>query len=223
MPIAARRREDHREVLHAPDHRGGEARGAGSAGRTRSPSGSPRTPARRIMPIVAMRVAITHARLCTRPTFTPSSEARSALLALARMRDRPCSCSAGTRTASTVTASVVITAIELARVEDERAGCRSGSRTAAAGSAAGTTASKKLGIASPMPASSWARPIVATIRIRRGARANRRITTNSTAEPERDGDRRARAAPRPSTTSRAARRARRTGSRAPRRGRPARS
>ncbi len=49
------------------------------------PSGSPTTPARRIMAIVAMRVAITHARLCTRPTFTPSSAARSALLALARM------------------------------------------------------------------------------------------------------------------------------------------
>ncbi len=47
---------------------------------------------------------------------------------------------------------------------------------------------EELGIASPMPASSWARPMVATIRMRRGAFSNRRITTNSVAEPERDRD-----------------------------------
>ncbi len=54
------------------------------------PSGSPSTPARRIMPIVAMSVAMIHARLCTRPTFTPSNEARSALLRARPERDRRC-------------------------------------------------------------------------------------------------------------------------------------
>ena len=34
-----------------------------------------------------------------------------------------------------------------------------------------------------MPSSSWASPIVATLRMMRGAFQNRRITRNSTAEP----------------------------------------
>ena len=41
-------------------------------------------PARRISEIVATSVAMTHATLCAKPTFTPSSDARSALSELAR-------------------------------------------------------------------------------------------------------------------------------------------
>ena len=41
-------------------------------------------PARRIIEIVASRVAITHAMLWVKPTLTPSSDARSALSELAR-------------------------------------------------------------------------------------------------------------------------------------------
>ena len=66
-------------------------------------------PARRIMPIVAITVAMTHARLCTRLTFTPRSAARSALLALARMAI-PMFVYRRNANSNAVTASVVVRA-----------------------------------------------------------------------------------------------------------------
>ena len=73
-------------------------------------------------------------------------------------------------------------------MEDDRARSRSGSRTASCRSAAGRSAPKKNGMATPSPASSCARPIVTTIRISRGALEKRRMMTHSIDEPEHDRD-----------------------------------
>jgi hypothetical protein len=145
------------------------------------PSGSPSTPARRIMPIAATSDASAHARLCTRPTFTPSSEARSALLALAR-NAMPMFVYRRNANSSTVTVSVATTASSSGawKMNGEISNRKSNGAGRLCG---GSTAPKKLGTAVPSPARSCARPIVATMRISRGACANRRITTNSTAEP----------------------------------------
>ena len=67
-------------------------------------------PARRISEIVASSVAITHAMLWVKPTFTPSSDARSALSELARSA-MPMLVKRRNANSPTIASSVAITAI----------------------------------------------------------------------------------------------------------------
>ena len=126
-------------------------------------------------------------RAPTRPSTRPrapaargcrAATARSASSAQARMA-MPSAGARGTARARRTRRGITITAIT--SLPPNRNGSMVNDRLNGAGKLCGGTAtSNQRGSRSPRPASTCARPMVATVRIRRGARKNRRITRNST-------------------------------------------
>lgn len=150
------------------------------AGRT-LPIGIPTEPARRNMARKASTLAIAHTTVWRRFTGTPSIAARSARSAAPRiatptLERRRNSASA---TSAAGTRIRVRTSFALKRV----------GATVKLSSNGGAMRSpkpsprKRRGRNSAAPVRSWDRPMVATMRIRRGARKNRRITRISTRIP----------------------------------------
>jgi hypothetical protein len=145
------------------------------------PSGRPSMPARRYRARNASAAASDHTQVCSRPTGMPSSEARSAR-------------SAAARTA-------------MPTLVNRRNAATSSIASGASTQATGKSASKMNGLTwschvigtamllvsgvlphrrgsiSAAKASNWASPMVATVRISRGARKNRRTIASSTIAP----------------------------------------
>jgi hypothetical protein len=159
------------------------------AGPSTCPSGTPTTPARRNTATNASPAATIHTTICTRRTGMPSRLARSALSALARTampmsvnRKNAASAAMHSPTANMATMSL----------PPNTTGAISNSSPNGDGNDVGADSTSKTrgnaslasdGSARPTPANSWASPSVATVRISRGARANRRMTTTSTSAP----------------------------------------
>ena len=149
-------------------------------GRT-SPIGRPTAPARRNMPRNASSEATTHTTVCSRFTGMPSVKARSARSADPRIatptRERCRNSAMAKRQMGTTI--IVSTSLALKLVPPI-------SKLASNGGASRVPndwSPKARGRNSPAPASSWARPIVATVSTRRGDEKNRRMMRVSTSTP----------------------------------------
>ena len=154
--------------------------GSSSDGPSTVPSESPTIPARRNTARNASNDANIHTTECTRRTGMPSSAARSASSAQARMATprRVRRNSASPTNASGITTSA--TTSFPPKVNGSTVNERSNGAGKLCG---GRPTPNHPGRSNPSPASSWARPMVATVRISRGDRKNRRITSSSTAAP----------------------------------------
>ncbi len=150
-----------------------------SAGPRIVPMGSPMIPARRKTARNASTAAMTHTRVSSLRTGMPSSAARSAFSAVPRTatptRVRRNSASS-VHTTGTATAAMISPPRNFT---NPMVNCA----LIGAGSGSVLVTSNQRGSRRPAPASTCARPMVATLRISRGERKNLRITRSSTTAP----------------------------------------
>ena len=172
-----------------------------ASARTRKPSeraepiGRPIMPARRNSARNASTAATTHTIVCRLFTGTPRRLARSDRSAAARIatptavrwRKRPIPRIATGATISTSRSLALKISGSTSKVKSNGGSMRCDR----------TFSPKALGRNRPPNASSWVRPSVATVRIRRGARKNRRMISSSHAAPSAT----AAASPAPNATS----------------------
>ena len=147
------------------------------------PSGSPIVPARRIIVTADRNAAIIHATLWVNPTLTPSSDERSALSELAR---RAMPMLVKRRNENSPAMQSMVTTTPIRSLAWKMIGWMSRLKSNGCGRVwTGTIrlSARKYGIATARPASNCAIPIVTTMRIRRGAFENRRMTTRSMKDP----------------------------------------
>ena len=159
------------------------------AGPSTLPRESPSAPARRNTATKASTAAMVHTTSCTRLTGMPSSTARSALSALARtamprLVKRKNAARAALQTTTAITAMTWLALKMMGEISKES--------SKGAGKVCGGVGSSNVpgnalwasrGKARPRATRSCARPRVATVRMRRGALAKRRMMPNCTSAP----------------------------------------